>query len=83
MNEEKKELESMFLTAEKMYSAIDELVKSTGCTYIEATIKVCEDKKIDYYDIKKLKLLSPLLYSKIRMEAIESGQVKSEAMLDL
>jgi len=77
----KAELESMFLTAEKLFAAIDQVVTKTGVTYVEATLIVCEDKQIDYEDIKKLKLISPILYGKLRTEGMESGQLKQESTL--
>jgi len=77
----KEELESLFLTAEKLYKEIDELVWMEDITYLEATMKICEEKQIDVEDIKKLKLVSPILYSKLHSEATSLGQLKPSATL--
>lgn len=79
----KAELESMFLTAEKLYAAINLVVQTKGMSYVEATLVICEEKQIDYEDIKKLKLISPILYDKLRTEGVESGQLKQESTLPI
>ena len=79
----KEELSSLFLTAEKLYKEIDELVWMEDITYLEATMKVCEEKQIDVEDIKKLKLVSPILYSKLHSEAASQGQLKPSATLPI
>ena len=77
----KEELGALFLTAEKLYKKIDEMVWMEDITYFEATIRVCEENQIDVEDIKKLKLVSPILYSKLHSEASLQGQLKPFATL--
>lgn len=71
------ELETVFLTAEKLYREIDDLVNNSDLTYFEATIQVCDEKNIDFEDIKKLKLVAPILYSKLYEEAMVNRMLKS------
>lgn len=75
------DLPDIFLTAEKLYKEIDELVWEEDISYIEATTRVCESKNIDLEDIKKLKLVAPILFDKIRTEALHQGMLKPESSL--
>lgn len=71
------DLSSMFLTAEKFYFEVNKLVEKEGMTYFDATIKVCENKNIEYEDVKKLKLIAPILYGKLYKEATENKMLKA------
>lgn len=79
----REELEAMFLTPEKFYKEVDSLVWRDDISYMEAIMQVCDAKEIDPEDIVRLKLVSPILKSRLQEEATESGQLKSESKLPL
>lgn len=80
-NDERIELESNFLTASKLYEEINEIVWMEDIPYMEATVRVCDEKSIDYDDLKKYNLISPNLFDELRREAMDNGQIPREAML--
>ena len=82
-NESIEELESMFLTSDKFYIEVNELVWEDDITYMEAIMLVCDAKEIDPEDLVKLKLISPLLKQKLQDEAIEVGLLKTTSKLPL
>jgi len=74
---------SIFLTADKFFYAVEEYVWDEDITYIEATIKTCEQFQIDLEDVHKLKLINPVLKDRIRMEGTADGYLKREAQLPI
>jgi hypothetical protein len=74
---------SIFLTGEKVWEAVDNLVYEEDLTYIEATIKFCEQNNIDLEDVKKLKLIIPKLQEKIQTEGTAAGYLKPISQLPI
>jgi len=83
MTQTKEELEERFLTAEKFYKEINELVWKDDISYLESTMIICDKKEIDPEDLVKLKLISPILKMKLREEATDNGLLKPESKLPL
>lgn len=79
----KADLESIFLTSEKFYKEINEIVWKEDISYMEATMQVCDNKEIDPEDLVKLKLISPILKQKLFEESVENGLMKAEARLPI
>ena len=77
------ELTSKFLTSEKLYKEIDDLVWEEDISYLDATVRILDEKQIDFESITKLDLVSPMLYSKLYEEASTEGFLKKEAVLPL
>jgi len=77
------DLSSQFLTSEKFYKEVNELVWKDDVTYMEAIMLVCDNKEIDPEDLVKNKLISPLLKSKLQEESTELGLLKPGARLPL
>lgn len=75
------ELESKFLNSEKLFNEIDDLVWDEDISYLDATIKILDQKQIDIESIQKLKLVAPNLYSKLYEEARDGGYLKKESSL--
>ena len=75
--------ESIFLTAEKFFKTVDDLVKLNNIGYIESTVKACEKYLIDFEDVTKLKLISPALKDKLRNEGVDDGRLKRESQLPI
>jgi len=75
--------ESIFLTAEKFFNTADNMVKRTNIGYIEAVQKTCEKYLIDYEDVAKMKLISPILKEKMQAEGMEDGRLKRESTLPI
>ncbi len=71
----------MFLNDEKFYVKIDDLVWKDDITYMEATMLICDELGIDPEDLLKLKLITPILKSKLELEAEELGLLKPSARL--
>jgi len=80
---EKSELESLFLTAEKFYVYVNNVVVSDDISYIDAVMQVCDTNGIDPEELVKNKLISPLLRSKLHIEAMENGMLKPESTLPM
>ena len=77
------DLESMFLDGEKLYKMIDELVWKDDISYLDATMTSCDELGIDPEDLVRLKLVSPILKSKLEEEAQDSGLLKPQARLPI
>jgi len=56
-----------FITKAKFSKDVENTVKDTGLSYIEAVVHVCEEKNLDPSDVKKF--LSKLIKEKIEAEA--------------
>lgn len=80
---ETSKIEEMFLSADKFFHIVDELVWRDDISYIEATIKTCSELKIDIEDINKLKLVNPILKDHLKMDATNDGYLKKEAQLPI
>lgn len=78
---ELQELSARFLDAEKFFKEIDDLVWKEDITYMEALMDVCDEKSIDPEELIRLKLISPALMSHLQTEGVESGMLKSSAVL--
>ena len=76
-------IDEVFLTADKFFHVVEELVWMDNISYIEATIQACTKFLIDPEDINKLKLINPVLKDRLKMDAIEEGFLKREAQLPL
>jgi hypothetical protein len=74
---------SIFLTQEKFFAAIEEYIKENDASYIEATIRTCEKFMVDLEDVHKLKLISPVLKDKLRIEGMDDGYLKRESQLPI
>lgn len=72
-----------FLTADKFYKMIDDLVWEEDISYIEATISICTLLLIDPEDINKLKLVSPILKVKLHTDGMNEGMLRREAQLPI
>lgn len=70
-------IKGLFLTAEKFYKEVDDVVWKDDIGYMEAVMIVCDVKGIDPEDLVKLKLISPLLMTHLHKEACENGQIKN------
>lgn len=77
------ELEAIFLTPEKLFYEINELVWMEDISYIEATVRICDEKSIDFSDLTKYNLMSPNLFDEIRKEAMNNGSIPKESMLPI
>ena len=76
-------LQSMFLNGETLFKEIDKLVKADDISYISATIVICDKKGIEAEDLLKLKLISPLLMSKLQAEGLENGLLNTKLFATL
>lgn len=83
MIDEKQQLESQFLTAEKFYREVNEIVWKDDVEYLEAIMAVCDNKSIDPEDLVRLKLISPILKSKLEEEGIAGGLLKPSSKLPI
>lgn len=83
MNPEKvaEEFLNKLLTPEKFWTAVNELVWKEDITYMEAVMLTCDSTDTDPEDLTRLKLISPLLKSKLEEEAIANGNLKPSAKL--
>lgn len=77
------ELEAMFLTPEKFYMEIDALVWKEDISYIEATMRVCDEKEIDIEDLVKLKLICQNLRDMLYEDGVELGCLRKESKLPI
>ena len=76
-------LASQFLTSDKFYKEVNEVVWDDDITYMEAIMIMCDKKEIDPEDLVKNKLISPLLKSKLQEESTMLGLLKPEARLPI
>jgi hypothetical protein len=74
---------SIFLTQDKFFYVVEEFVWMEDISYIEATIKACDQFMIEIEDVHKLKLINPILKDKLRMEGTNDGFLKREAQLPI
>ena len=77
------DLPDIFLNAEKFFNSVDKLVWADDITWIDATIKTCEEYQVDYEDVMSLGLICPKLRENIEDEAIADGRVDPGARLPL
>ena len=76
-------IDEVFLTADKFFHVVEEMVWMDNISYIEATLQACNNFMIDPEDIHKLKLINPVLKDRLKMDAIEEGFLKREAQLPI
>jgi len=81
MKSEMQALADTFLNHEKFSNEVEKLVENKHYTYAEAILAVCVAKDIDFEDLPKLKLISPLLKSKLQAEGEANGLLKAESKL--
>jgi len=74
--------EALFLTPEKFYEAVMVHVNK-HTPYINSVMLVCDEKGIDPEDLTGLSLISPLLKSKLYVEGLADGELKSDSTLNL
>lgn len=79
--DERQELESLFLDANKFFTIVEDKVWMDDISYLDAIMSVCDDKEINPEDLVRLHLISPLLKSKLYSESMESGLIKQESSL--
>ena len=60
-------LEDNFLTKSNFSKLIENTVKETKLSYMDAIIEVCDDKDIDLEDVRKY--ISPVIKEKLEAEA--------------
>lgn len=65
-----------FLDETKFFREVEQFVKDSNCSYIEATIMACDKLGLDFESLEPNKLIVPALRSKLMKEGIESGQLK-------
>jgi len=65
----KKEDDANFMTKAKFTKLIENCVRDTRLSYIDAVVHMCEETQIDPADIKKY--ISPSIKQKIEVEAQE------------
>ena len=73
----------MFLTSEKFFKEIDDLVWKEDISYLDATMRMCDEKGIDPEDLIKLKLICPNLRDALKKDAIELGHLPQESCLPI
>lgn len=61
-------LENNFLTKSNFSKLIENTVKETKLSYMDAIIEVCDDKDIDLEDVRKY--ISPVIKEKLEAEAM-------------
>lgn len=61
-------LEDNFLTKSNFSKLIENTVKETKLSYMDAIIEVCDDKDIDLEDVRKY--ISPVIKEKLEAEAM-------------
>ena len=83
LNPVEKAIGEKFVSREKFSEAIEQYVKDTNMTYIDAIVQYCTDKNIEIESVGKL--ISKPLKEKIRFEASELNFLKrtSNAKLPL
>ena len=74
-------IEEKFVSREKFTESIENHVKKTGMTYIDAIVEYCDDNKIDIESVNKL--ISKPLKEKIRFEATELNYLKKTSRAKL
>ena len=62
-------IEDSILTKKKFTALVEEHVLNLQLTYMDAILKVCEDRELDPSDIAKL--VSPVIKDKLEAECIE------------
>jgi len=80
-NELIKELESKFLSQSKFSNDIEELVRTSGLTYIESIVTYCDENTIDIGTVSKL--ISKPLKERIRCEAMQLNYLKKSSRAKL
>ncbi len=79
-------MDDLFLTAEKLYVMIDNLVWQDDISYIDATLAILEKIDMEYDDLVKYKLITPMLYEHLNDEGMSLGLLvnkKTSLPLDL
>lgn len=77
------DLKALFLDSEKLFKEVDDLVWKDDIQYIDALMLICDEKDINPEDLVRLKLISPALESHLMSEGVQSGALKSSAMLPI
>jgi len=77
------DLKALFLDSEKLFKEVDDLVWKDDIQYIDALMLICDEKDINPEDLVRLKLISPALESYLMTEGVQSGALKSAAMLPI
>lgn len=62
-------IEDSILTKKKFAMLVEENVAKHNLTYMDAILKVCDDRELDPADISKL--VSPVIKDKLEAECIE------------
>jgi hypothetical protein len=62
-------IEDSILTKKKFAMLVEENVSKYNLTYMDAILKVCDDRELDPADISKL--VSPVIKDKLEAECIE------------
>ena len=61
--------EKQFLTKQKFVKLIEDVVRATNSTYMDAVISVCQDNEVEIEDVRKF--ITPILKDKIQAEAMK------------
>ena len=76
-------LQTLFLTSEKFYKDVDDMVWKDDISYLEAIMLVCDEKDINPEDLEPLRLISPLLKQHLIEEETASGRLKPASHIEL
>lgn len=67
-------MEEIILTKKRFEKMVEEIVTQMSMTYMDAILKVCEDRSIDPGDVNKF--ISPVIKEKVEAEAIGLNMMK-------
>lgn len=70
-----------FLNQTSFQLMLEENVRDSGITYIEAILEFCENNDMEFDQVKKL--LTSNLKDKIKIDAIRDGMMRRESVLPL
>jgi hypothetical protein len=74
-------MDDVILTKKRFEKMVEETVSSMRISYMEAILKVCEDRTIDPADVSKF--ITPVIKDKLEAEAIELNMMKGGNTLPL
>jgi len=74
-------MEEVILTKKRFEKMVEEKVTTLSMSYMDAILKVCEDRTIDPGDVSKF--ITPVIKQKVEAEAINLNMMKGGNTLPL
>ena len=73
--------EKQFLTKQKFVKLIEDVVRSTNSTYMDAVIIVCKNNEVEIEDVRKF--ITPIIKDKIQAEAMKLNYLPRQNTLPI